>query len=140
MVDAAYHWEKAEKLAEPGSKDHGFLLSNLGVAHAKQKSYAKAADFYQRSLEILPKEEVIWANFAVTQIRLGREKEGWSNFNKALLLNPSQPEIYVLRAQEFYQRGAYANAVRDLETALNMRPEDESVRRNLQAARQMIGR
>ena len=87
----------------------------------------------------MPKEEVIWANFAVTQIRLGHEKEGWSNFGKALKLNPSQPEIYVLRAQEFYQRGAYANAVRDLEIALKMRPEDERVRRNLQAARQMLG-
>ncbi len=139
VQDAAYYWEKAEKLAEPGSKDHGFLLSNLGVAHAKQKNYAKAAEYYQRSLEILPKEEVIWANFAVTQIRLGREKEGWSNFDKALQLNPSQPEIYVLRAQESYQRGAYANAARDLETALRMRPEDERVRRNLQTARRMIG-
>ena len=133
--DAVFYWEKAEKLAEPGSSDHGFLLSNLGVAHAKQKDYAKAAEYYTRSLEILPKEEVIWANFAVTQIRLGHEKEGWSNFGKALKLNPSQPEIYVLRAQEFYQRGAYANAVRDLEIALKMRPEDERVRRNLQVAR-----
>ena len=68
------------------------------------------------------------------------KKEGWSNFEKALKLNPAQPEIYVLRAQESYQRGAYANAVRDLETALEMRPEDEHVRRNLQAARQMLGR
>ena len=139
VQNAAYYWAKAEKLAEPGSDDHGFLLSNLGVAHAKQKDYAKAAEYYQRSLEILPKEEVIWANFAVTQIRLGHEKEGWSNFEKALKLNPSQPEIRVLRAQEFYQRGAYANAVRDLETALQMRPEDERVRRNLEAARQMLG-
>ena len=112
----------------------------MGVAHAKQKNYTKAAEYYTRSLEILPKEEVIWANFAVTQIRLGNEKEGWSNFKKALDLNPSQPEIYVLRAQESYQRGAYANAVSDLEQALDMRPEDESVRRNLQAARQMLGR
>jgi len=139
VQDAAYYWEKAEKLAEPGSRDHGFLLSNLGVANAKQKNYAKAAEYYRRSLEILPKEEVIRANFAVTQIRLGRVKEGWSNFRKAVELNPSQPEIYVLRAQESYQRGLYANAVSDLETALKMRPEDESVRRNLQAARQMIG-
>ena len=136
--DAAYYWEKAEKLAEPGSDDHAFLLSNLGVAHAKQKNYAKAAEYYQRSLEILPKEEVIWANFAVTQFRLGHEEEGWSIFKKAVELNPGQPETYVLRAQESYQRGFYANAVRDLEMALEMRPEDERVRRNLQAARQML--
>ena len=44
--DAVFYWEKAEKLAEPGSSDHGFLLSNLGVAHAKQKDYAKAAEYY----------------------------------------------------------------------------------------------
>ena len=139
VQEAAYYWRKAEKLAEPGSDDHGFLLSNLGVVHAKQKDYAKAAEYYQRSLEILPKEEVIWANFAVTQIRLGHEEEGWSHFEKALKLNSAQPEIYVLRAQEFYQRGAYANAVRDLDIALKMRPEDERVRRNLEAARRMLG-
>ena len=138
VQDAAYYWEKAEKLADPGSKDHGFLLSNLGVAHAKQKNYAKAAEYYQRSLEILPEEEVIWANFAVTQIRLGHVKEAWRNFEKALKLNPAKPETYVLRGQEFFQRGAYANAVRDLEAALRMRPEDESVRRNLEAARRML--
>ena len=138
VQDAAYYWQKAEKLAEPGSEDHGFLLSNLGVAHAKQKNYAKAAEYYQRSLEILPKEEVIWANFAVTQIRLGRVKEAWRNFEKALKLNPDQPEIYVLRGQESFQRGAYANAVRDLEKALSMRPEDEGVRRNLEAARRRL--
>ena len=138
VQDAAYYWEKAEKLADPGSDDHGFLLSNLGVAHAKQKDYAKAAEYYQRSLEILPEEEVIWANFAVTQIRLGHVKEAWGNFEKALKLNPAQPETYVLRGQEFFQRGAYANAVRDLEAALRMRPEDESVRRNLEAARRRL--
>ena len=138
VQDAAYYWEKAEKLAEPGSEDHGFLLSNLGVAHAKQKDYAKAAEYYQRSLEILPKEEVIWANFAVTQIRLGHVKEAWGNFEKALKLNPAQPETYVLGGQEFFQRGAYANAVRDLEAALRMRPEDERVRRNLEAARRRL--
>ena len=138
VQDAAYYWEKAEKLADPGSDDHGFLLSNLGVAHAKQKDYAKAAEYYQRSLEILPKEEVIWANFAVTQIRLGHVKEAWGNFEKALKLNPAQPETYVLRGQEFFQRGAYANAVRDLEAALRMRPEDESVRRNLEAAKRRL--
>ena len=133
---AMAYWSRAEKLVEPGTDKHGYLLVNLGVAAAKKKDYARAVEHYQTGLKTIPTklQPVVWANLAVAQLRLGRRKAGWDSFRRARALR-ADPEVNLLYGQELYQDGQYEAAVEAFETALRDRPESEIARRNLAIAR-----
>ncbi len=101
MTDRAIgYWTRAEKLVEPGTEKHGYLLVNLGVAAAKTRNYAQAVDHYQAALKTIPRQRqsVVWANLAVAQLRLGR-RAGWSSFRRARRLS-GNPEVNLLYGQE----------------------------------------
>ena len=137
MADrAAVYWERAEKLAEPGTKEHGFLLVNLGVAAAQKKNYVQAVKHYRLALKTIPRREqpVVWANLAVAQLRLGRRRQGWNSFRRARELR-ADPEVNLLYGQELYQHGRYRAAVEAFEAVLRGRPEDATARHNLAIAR-----
>ena len=137
MADrAAAYWERAEKLAEPGTQEHGYLLVNLGVAAAKKKNYAQAVKHYRIALKTIPRKQqpVVWANLAVAQLRLGRRRQGWKSFRHARELR-ADPEVNLLYGQELYQHGRYRAAVEAFEAVLRGRPEDATARRNLAIAR-----
>ncbi len=134
---AARYWREAEKLAPAGSKDHAYLLGNLGLAHARLKDYRRAVDYYERAIKINRRVAEFWAQLAVAQLRLGRKKEGFESFRKAFKRKRS-PEIYRLRGQEYFLLGNYARAVLDFRQAVKMRPEDEDARRRLQTAEKML--
>ena len=135
---AAKYWRQAEKLVPAKSTDHAYLLSNLGLAHARLKDYRRAVDYYERAIEIAPRVPEFWAQLAVAQLRLGRKKEGFESFDKAFKSRRQSPEIYLLRGQEYFLLGDYQSAVRDFKQAVKMRPEDQRAQRNLQAAEKML--
>ena len=137
MTDRAIqYWTRAEKLADPGTKEHGYLLVNLGVAAVRKKNYAGAVEHYQDALKTIPKDRqsVVWANLAVAQLRLGRNQEGWQSFQSARSLG-NGPEVNLLYGQELYQNGQYDAAVEAFERVLRARPEDAIARRNLAITR-----
>ncbi len=138
MTDRAIqYWERAEKLADPGTKEHGYLLVNLGVAAVRKKNYAGAVEHYQDALKTIPKDRqpVVWANLAVAQLRLGRKQQGWQSFQTAGTLGGGS-EVNLLFGQELFQHGRYHAAVEAFERVLHARPEDATARRNLAIARQ----
>ena len=135
---AAKYWGAAEKLAPAGSMDHAYLLSNLGLAHARLKDYRRAVEYYQRAIKIARRVPEFWAQLAVAQLRLGLKEEGFKSFREAFKGRRQSPEIYLLRGQEYFLLGDYRRAALDFAQAVEMRPEDESARRNLEAAEKML--
>ena len=131
------YWIRAEKLVEPGTDKHGYLLVNLGVGAAKSKNYARAVEYYEAALKTIPKKQqpVVWANLAVAQLRLGRRRAGWRSFRHARGGQTGGAEVYLLYGQELYQLGRYQQAVKAFEDALRARPEHPTARRNLAIAR-----
>ena len=131
------YWSRAEKLAEPGTEKHAYLLVNLGVGAAKTKNYAQAVEYYQTALKTIPNKQqpVVWANLAVAQLRLGRNQAGWKSFDNARRGRAGGAEVNLLYGQELYQHGRYQAAVEAFEAALGARPEDATARRNLAIAR-----
>ena len=118
--------------------DHAYLLSNLGLAHARLKDYRRAVDYYQRAIKITRRVPEFWAQMAVAQLRLGLKKESFESFREAFKTRRRSPEIYLLRGQEYFLLGDYRRAALDFAQAVEMRPEDESARRNLEAAERML--
>ena len=135
---AAKYWRQAEKLVPAGSKDHAYLLGNLGLAHARLKDYRRALDYYESAIKIAPRVPEFWAQLAVAQLRLGRKEEGFESFGEAFKRRRRSPEIYLLRGQEYFLLGDYQRAANDFEQAVKMRPEDQRAQRNLQAAEEML--
>ena len=130
-------WEKAEELVEPNSAEHGHLLNNLGLSAAHRKDYAQAVEYYERALAIRGGASQIRANLAVAQLRLGRDKEAWENFDRAAARG-RHPGIFQLRGAANFERGRYREAVADFSRVVRMTPEDPEARYNLEAAEQML--
>ena len=131
-------WEKAELVVEPNSSEHAHLLNNLGLSAASRKDYEQAVEYYERAVGMRRGVAQFWANLAVAQLRLGRDDEGWQSFDRAASRARAQPGVFQLRGQEYYQRGRYREAVADFRRVVEMRPEDPTALRNLEAAEQML--
>ena len=133
-------WVEAAKHVEEDSGEHAHLLNNLGLAFANLGDRERAIEYYNQALDMRPRMGMFWANLAIAQLRLDREDEGWESFERAAQYGGNIPGVFRLRGQEHYQRGRYREAVEDFARALSLMPEDPVLRRNLQAARQMLRR
>jgi tetratricopeptide (TPR) repeat protein len=127
-------WIRAEQVVRPGTLQHATLLGNLGLAAARKKNYEQAVDYYRRALEIRAYRPTIRAQLAVALMRLGRTEEGWQEFEKAFGRTTGSYEVLMLRAQELYLVGRYAEAAQDYRMALALLPESEEARSNLEVA------
>ena len=127
-------WIRAEQVVRPNSLEHATLLGNLGLAEARKQNYQKAVDYYQKALEIRSYRPTVRAQLAVALMRLGRTDEGWQEFEKAFGNTTGSYEALMLRAQELYLVGRYAEAAQDYRMALALLPESEEAQRNLEAA------
>jgi tetratricopeptide (TPR) repeat protein len=127
-------WIRAEQVVRPGSLEHATLLGNLGLAEARKQNYQKAVDYYQKALEIRSYRPTVRAQLALALMRLGRTDEGWQEFETAFGKTTGSYEVLMLRAQEFYLVGRYAEAAQDYRMALALLPESEETQRNLEVA------
>jgi tetratricopeptide (TPR) repeat protein len=131
--------ERAEKAVEPGSRQHAYLLNNVGLAHANLKEYEKAVAAYRRAIEYYRREPRFHAHLAVALMRLGRRDEAWKAFDAAFARTKAPPpELYRLRGQEYFQEGRYAESASDFERAVFLQPDDPVARKNLAAAEEMM--
>ncbi len=134
-VEARRSWLRAAEVAEPGSKEMPAIFMNLGLSFARQKNYRQAIEYYKPALRADPENAVAWAQLAVARMRLGRASEGWRDFEKAFKYRGSLPEVLQLRGQEYFLAGRCTEAASDFLQASRQIPEDEGLRRNLEAAR-----
>lgn len=127
-------WIRANQVVRPGSLEQATLLGNLGLAAARKQNYQQAVDYYRQALEIRAYRPTVRAQLAVALMRLGRTEEGWQEFEKAFGNRTGSYEALMLRGQELYLVGRYAEAARDYRMALRLLPESEEAKGNLQAA------
>src|SRR5690606_9093476 len=110
------------------------LLGNLGLAAARKENYQQAVDYYRRALEIRPYRPTVRAQLAVAWMRLGQTEEGWAEFERAFGNTNGSYEVLMLRAQELYLAGRYAEAAEDYRMALLLLPESEEAQSNFEVA------
>ena len=75
----------------------------------------KAADLDPNSTDAL--KALIWA-----QLHTGKYKEAAANASRLIMLNPDDPEAYVLRAFAYEMLGKRDSMIQDLETAARLDP------------------
>lgn len=97
-----------------------------------------AAAFYQKGLDINPKNEAAQINLALAQAKLLESEKSVQNFDDVLKNNKNNP---TLNAMLNYDKGValskakkYQEAIKAFKNALRIHPEDQNTRENLQKA------
>ena len=95
-------------------------IANLSVVYQNQGNYEKAISLLQDGLKQHPKHPDLLTNLATNLLAVGREQEGLEAAQNSLKINPSQPNVYKLRAQYYAQNKFYPQAVQELEKGFNL--------------------
>ncbi len=110
-VDAAGRLAALEKMSaqKPQNPDYAAQIANL---YYDMGQYEKAADFYQRSLRLRPKDPNIETDLSVCFHYLGRSDEALEMLNNVLAYSPGF-------AQALYNKGVIlADAKKDIKGAI----------------------
>jgi predicted AlkP superfamily phosphohydrolase/phosphomutase/Flp pilus assembly protein TadD len=104
---------------------------NLAALHFEKGEYTEAARMYEELVREKPDDASLHASLAGALGALGRFDESLAALDRAIALDPANPEAYHNRGVIHEKRGDAAAAVRDYETALRFAPDYEPSRNAL---------
>jgi Flp pilus assembly protein TadD len=118
-AEAAYEraWPLARDVdaAIPLARNHAWLLHGAG-------RYEEALAVVERGLVALPADGPLRALRAVTLLKFSRFDEAEQDSRAAVLAAPDDATVHGIRGQVLSQRGDWAGALRELETAMALDP------------------
>ena len=104
---------------------------NLAALYFEAGRYAEAADAYAKLVEQDPQDANLRASLAGALGALGRLDESIEQINRAIEMDPINPEAYHNRGVLHERRGNLEAAVKEYETALRYNPQYEPSRQAL---------
>jgi tetratricopeptide (TPR) repeat protein len=107
---------------------------HLGLSAYYVGQYERAASAFNFVLSRLPLTEV-YNNLGVVESRRGRKVAAVEHFQKAVQADPSDPDYHFNLAVALYRNGEQANAARQLQETLRLRPTDAESKALLDALR-----
>jgi serine/threonine-protein kinase len=106
-------------------------LSNMGTLYYWRGDYAKAADAYQRAIQLVPNNPKYYVNLADAQIHLGRRPQAMGNYrhalqeaNKLLAVNAQDTDILTSLALSQAKLGEVTAAQATVLKALTVNAQD----------------
>jgi len=103
--------------------DHVKSHNNIALALVEIGQLDEAATHFSRSVELEPKPE-IYSDLGFTLARLGKTKEAFAAYEKALALDSDCPSAHFNMAATFAQGGQFAEAEPHYRKALATRPAE----------------
>jgi tetratricopeptide (TPR) repeat protein len=104
---------------------------NLAALHFEKGEYAEAARMYEALVGEEPDDASLHASLAGALGALGRLDESLAALDRAIALDPANPEAHHNRGVIHEERGDAVAAARDYETALRFAPDYEPSQRAL---------
>lgn len=116
-------WNKAIPVLEEVTKDMlyatpHFPLANLGWAYYNLGNYAKAEEYFERALELVPTFIVAQVNLGRTYLATGRVREALTMFEEAAQSDPKNPSLLLEMGRAYRLLGDYRNAELALKGAI----------------------
>ncbi|HEV2845493.1 MAG TPA: protein kinase [Thermoanaerobaculia bacterium] len=105
-------------------------LTNLGLAWSLLKRYDKAAAYYRQALALAPESPLALLNLADATLLQGKRPEAESLYLEVLRVAEKDPaaesdiQILSVRAQAWAQLGRSPEALREMQKALRLAPEN----------------
>lgn len=104
---AEYQRALAEK---PDAEIRLLATYNLGNAYLDLGNYAEAADYFQRTIQLLPTEATPHYNLGLTYVALAQKDKAAQEFKEAIRLKPNYPEAHFNLALIYWQTGQQSAA------------------------------
>lgn len=113
----------------------------MGTAASQREDWANALKFLRKAVELEPRADISWNNLAQTLATMTPPDlvEAELCVNEALAINPGPATYHETRGQVMVKMERWAEAVRELETALQQMPADTNIHRGLALAYQQLG-
>ncbi|MDH4197936.1 MAG: tetratricopeptide repeat protein [Candidatus Aminicenantes bacterium] len=110
--------------------------AGIGNTYLKQNKIQEAQDFFRKSIENSPKDEVLAYNVGEIYFSNANMDEALKYFGLAAQITPEWPDPYLKLAYVYLNKGDNANAIQQLEKFLTLEPEGEraGLARNILAA------
>ena len=104
----------------------------MGDVYSRQGDLNKAAEEFQKAIEIKPGYADAYHNLANTYQRMGRFDAAIENYQKAAELNPNLWQSHQALAAIYFEQEKYDLALDEIKKALEINPESEGLKQNLQ--------
>ena len=111
-----------QKAVELDSK-HRIALLELAVISEQQKNYDDAINYYTESLRVKNDSEA-YQNLGVCYMKKKDYKKAYSNFTKAMMLNPNKYTIYNNLGAVLEKVGNYDSAIQMLGIGVKLNPNN----------------
>lgn len=123
LMDAAAQFRKA--IADLSYPTPEIAYYNLGKTLFRLSDYAAAAEAYERSLAILPRNEEARFELGLSYARLGRLPEAEKNFSAALTMRPDSPRTHYELGMVLFKLGRRDPAAEQFRAVAELDPEGE---------------
>lgn len=121
-------WLATAKVDASGQSIH----NNLGDVYSRQGDFPKAAEEFQKAIEINPNYGDAYHNLANTYKAMGKNDLAIENYQKALKINPNLWQSYQNLAAIYFDKGDYQKSLEYIQKAIAVNPQDESLKSNLE--------
>ncbi|HLB72154.1 MAG TPA: tetratricopeptide repeat protein, partial [Candidatus Methanoperedens sp.] len=123
---------------EKGHKPEEFLV--LGNTMYSSGKYEEAIGYFNRSLEIDPRNSTAWNNKGLALSKLGRIDETISCYDKALEINSGDHVVLNNKGSALYKKGQINEAMQCYESALELRPDNSTSKRGKELCSDTLNR
>jgi len=111
--------------------DYGPALSLLGDMYLSQHQWGDAAKVLDQYSKTAPTDFNAWFNLGVAYDHASDFDRALAAYNKAETINPKDPAVKNNIGRIYFKRGAYDDAVENLQAALKISPGFDDARLNL---------
>ena len=113
--------ELAENLMRdfPGRDNSLVIMGNLCYRHGNA---IKALEYWDKSLEINPKQANVYKSMALSSMKKGKFADAVAQFRKALEIQPQLPDVYSNIGHALMMSGRPKEAIEELEKEIQISP------------------
>jgi tetratricopeptide (TPR) repeat protein len=117
---AALTWEEALKDTTQSDKLRSYYYGEVGSIWMNLKSYERAAEFFQKRLQVEPNAVGASINYALCMIQLEKFEKAISALKEAIARNDKYPGAYVNLGFCYFQMKEYDAGRKEFETAIKV--------------------
>ncbi len=149
---AYYYLEEYDKTIEMFQKaieimPGPILYSNIGTIYYYQADFKKAAEMFEKSLSFSDQDHRMWGNFASASLMAGEDSIKVASYHEKALsmaveelnVNPRNAQLLVRIASYRASLGDYQNALKDLNYALEIAPENIGIKGEAGIVYELLG-
>ena len=105
----------------------------------KEKKHAKAVEYYDKVLNLVPEHFIAWFNKANDLARLNKDEEAIACYSEAIKLHPTDSSYWTNKGLVLLLQREYAEAVACFDVSLRLDPLNKTAKKYRTSAKEKQG-